>query len=94
MLDELLGQGFDVGLRDGEGEQQFQQLVILQGAGPALEEALPQALAMTVVMGFGRGFAALLVHLCQPDGIDLYPGCQGFFLITPHPDLLFWGERR
>ena len=50
----LFGQGLDVGPGDGVGEQQLQEFVILQGPGPALEEAAPQALPVAVVMGLGR----------------------------------------
>ena len=35
MGNQALGQGFDVGVGDGEGEQQFQQFVVWQGPGPA-----------------------------------------------------------
>ena len=52
MGNQLLGQGLDVGVGDGKGEQQFQEFVVLQGPGPALEEAVPQAVAVAVVVGF------------------------------------------
>ena len=51
---QLFGQRLDVGAGDGEGEQQLQEFVILQGPGPALEEAAPQALPVAVVMRLGR----------------------------------------
>ena len=56
MLDQPLGQGFDVGVGDGEGEEQLQQFIVLQGPGASLEEALPQAGAVPVVVGFFRFF--------------------------------------
>ena len=52
MGNQALGQGFDVGVGDGKGEQQFQQLVVLQGPGPALEKALPEAGPVAVIVGF------------------------------------------
>jgi hypothetical protein len=42
--------------RIGEGKQQFQEPVIMQGPGPALEEVSPQALAVAVVMGRRLGW--------------------------------------
>ncbi len=56
MLDYPLGQGFDVGVGDGEGEQQLQELIVLQGPGAAVEEAGPQAGAVPEIMGFFRFF--------------------------------------
>ena len=52
MLDHPLGQGLDVGVGDGEGEQQLQELIVLQGPGAAGEEAGPQAGPVPVVMRF------------------------------------------
>ena len=54
MGDQALGQGFDVGVGDGKGEQQFQQFVVLQGPGPAQEKALPQSGPVAVIVGFFR----------------------------------------
>ena len=33
MLDHPLGQGLDVGVGDGEGQEQLQELIVLQGPG-------------------------------------------------------------
>ena len=52
MVDEPFGQRLDVGVGDGKGQEQFQELVILQGPGPPGEEALPQAAPVSVVVGF------------------------------------------
>ena len=43
---QLLGQRLGVAARDGEREQIFDQLVIVQRVRPALEQALAQAGAM------------------------------------------------
>ena len=42
MLDHPLGQGLDVGVGDGEGQEQFQELIVLQGPGAAVGSG-PQA---------------------------------------------------
>ena len=60
MGDQVFGQGLDVGVGDGKGEQQLQQLVILQGPGPALEKALPEALPVAVIVGLFRFWAIFL----------------------------------
>jgi len=56
MLDYPLGQGLDVGVGDGEGQEQFQEFIVLQGPGASREEALPEAGAVPVVMWFCRFF--------------------------------------
>jgi hypothetical protein len=57
MFDHPLGQGLDVGKRDGEGQEEFQEFIVLQGPGAAVEEAGPQAGPVPVIMRFCR-----LVH--------------------------------
>ena len=42
-----LGDGFGIDPRDGIGQQQFQQLIVGQCVAAGLEEALPQAAAVT-----------------------------------------------
>ena len=59
MLDHPLGQGLDVGVGDGEGEEQLQELIVLQGPGAAVEEAGPQAGPVPVIMRFFRFFRHL-----------------------------------
>ena len=56
MLDHPLGQGLDVGVGDGEGQEQFQELIVLQGPGASRQEALPKAGTVPVVMRFYRFF--------------------------------------
>jgi hypothetical protein len=62
VLNEPFGQGLDVGVRDGEGQEQFQEFVVRQGPGAALQEALPQAGPVPVVVGF-LGFRGHLYFL-------------------------------
>jgi hypothetical protein len=73
MLDHPLGQGLDVGVGDGEGQEQLQELIVLQGPGASREEALPEAGAVPVVMWFYRFFR----HICflfTPARRQLQPG--------------------
>ena len=65
MLDHPLGQGLDVGVGDGESEEQLQQFIVLQGPGASRQEALPQAGAVPVVMRFCRFFHHLIFLLLR-----------------------------
>ena len=76
MLDYPLGQGLDVGVGDGEGQEQFQEFIVLQGPGASREEALPEAGAVPVVMWFGRFFRHIY-FLFTPAGGQLQPGKPG-----------------
>lgn len=63
MGNQVFGQGLDVGVGDGEGEEQFQEFVILQSRGPALQETVAEALAVAVVVGL----LSLRGHLGLPE---------------------------
>ena len=73
MLDYPLGQGLDVGVGDGEGQEQLQEFIVLQGPGASREEALPEAGAVPVVMRFYRFFRHFF-FLFTPARRQLQPG--------------------
>ena len=52
LVDQPLGQGFDIALADGAVQDQIQQFVSGQAIGPALQEPFPQTLSVAVVMRF------------------------------------------
>ena len=57
--DQLLGQRFDVALRDGAEQHQFEQLVVAYRLAAGLAEARAQPFAVAVIMRGGLGKAAL-----------------------------------
>ena len=57
--DQLLGQRFDVALRDGAEQHQFEQLVVAHRLGAGLAEAPAQSFAVAVIMRRSLGKAAL-----------------------------------
>ena len=73
MLDYPLGQGLDVGVGDGKGQEQVQELIVLQGPGASREEALPEAGAVPVVMWLYRLFRHIS-SLFTPLRRQLQPG--------------------
>ena len=99
MLDHPLGQGLDVGVGDGEGQEQFQELIVLQGPGASRQEAASQAGAVAVVMRFCRFFHHLIFSF-TPEGLKcnrenrdmpvLKAGCAA--LSRPIIRSVFWGS--
>jgi len=55
--DQFLGQLFDVALRDGAEQDQFEQFIIADGVLAGLAETVAQPLAVPVIMGRGLGKA-------------------------------------